>query len=61
MKLHLHDYSKWSEVVELASAFKCQYKICMVCGKIAKRTIWFHSVDANQINGAVEGIKNNEQ
>ena len=42
--MHIHKYSKWSEVIETHnSGHKQQWRVCTTCNKADFRTLWWDS------------------
>lgn len=39
MKLHLHDYSRWSAPIKTHAGYKQQWCTCKICGKAKFRTL----------------------
>ena len=43
MKLHIHDYSVWSEPMQTYSGNIQQWRVCKVCHKTSFRTHFWHN------------------
>lgn len=59
--LHLHKWSKWSEVLINYNGKKCQYRYCTICNKADFRLWWDGQVSIIDTTNSIITLKEGEK